>query len=207
MARKLKRKTFDKKDVKKEIQVNTDVHLFLFSVYRASGHLIKKFKLFNQLGLNEHSLFPNSDLDISKVKIKSMENYPMLSNFEGLKSLIEQITRASFLFHSDEMKVKYNFDKKIYREKILSRLYNVKREIKNIEYIEKWKEDLPCADKEVADALETLKDVVVNFKVVEEFANMNLDIDVKLKKYIRTLMTKFNKYFLTYVTEIIESGS
>ena len=38
---------FDKKDVKKEIQVNTDVHLFLFSVYRASGHLIKKFKLFN----------------------------------------------------------------------------------------------------------------------------------------------------------------
>nr|DAX77345.1 MAG TPA: hypothetical protein [Caudoviricetes sp.] len=207
MARKLKRKTFDKKDVKKEIQVNTDVHLFLFSVYRASGHLIKKFKLFNQLGLNEHSLFPNSDLDISKVKIKSMENYPMLSNFEGLKSLIEQITRASFLFHSDEMKVKYNFDKKIYREKILSRLYNVKREIKNIEYIEKWKEDLPCSDKEVADALETLKDVVVNFKVVEEFANMDLDIDVKLKKYTRTLMTKFNKYFLPYATEIIESGS
>ena len=131
----------------------------------------------------------------------------MLSNFEGLKSLIEQITRASFLFHSDEMKAKYNFDKKIYREKILGRLYNAKREIKNIKYIEKWKEDLPCADKEVADALETLKDVVVNFKVVEEFANMDLDVDVKLKKYIRTLMTKFNKYFLTYVTEIIESGS
>ena len=207
MARKLKIKKLDKKDVKKEIQANTDVHLFLFSVYRASGHLIKKFKLFNQLGLNEHSLFPNSDLDISKVKIKSMGNYPMLSNFEGLKSLIEQITRASFLFHSDEMKAKYNFDKKIYREKILGRLYDAKREIKNIKYIEKWKEDLPCADKEVADALETLKDVVVNFKVVEEFANMNLDIDVKLKKYIRTLMTKFNKYFLTYVTEIIESGS
>jgi hypothetical protein len=207
MARKLKIKKLDKKDVKKEIQANTDVHLFLFSVYRASGHLIKKFKLFNQLGLNEHSLFPNSDLDISKVKIKSMGNYPMLSNFEGLKSLIEQITRASFLFHSDEMKAKYNFDKKIYREKILGRLYDAKREIKNIKYIEKWKEDLPCADKEVADALETLKDVVVNFKVVEEFANMDLDIDVKLKKYIRTLMTKFNKYFLTYVTEIIESGS
>ena len=207
MARKLKIKKLDKKDVKKEIQANTDVHLFLFSVYRASGHLIKKFKLFNQLGLNEHSLLPNSDLDINKVKIKSMDNYPMLSNFEGLKSLIEQITRASFLFHSDEMKTKYNFDKKIYREKILGRLYNAKREIKNIKYIEKWKEDLPCADKEVADALETLKDVVVNFKVVEEFANMNLDIDVKLKKYIRTLMTKFNKYFLTYVTEIIESGS
>lgn len=207
MARKLKKKKLDKKDVKKEIQTNTDVHLFLFSVYRASGHLIKKFKLFNQLGLNEHSLLPNSDLDINKVKIKSMDNYPMLSNFEGLKSLIEQITRASFLFHSDEMKAKYNFDKKIYREKILGRLYNAKREIKNIKYIEKWKEDLPCADKEVADALETLKDVVVNFKVVEEFANMDLDIDVKLKKYIRTLMTKFNKYFLTYVTEIIESGS
>nr|DAU66786.1 MAG TPA: hypothetical protein [Caudoviricetes sp.] len=207
MARKLKIKKLDKKDVKKEIQTNTDVHLFLFSVYRASGHLIKKFKLFNQLGLNEHSLLPNSDLDINKVKIKSMDNYPMLSNFEGLKSLIEQITRASFLFHSDEMKAKYNFDKKIYREKILGRLYNAKREIKNIKYIEKWKEDLPCADKEVADALETLKDVVVNFKVVEEFANMDLDIDVKLKKYIRTLMTKFNKYFLTYVTEIIESGS
>lgn len=207
MARKLKIKKLDKKDVKKEIQANTDVHLFLFSVYRASGHLIKKFKLFNQLGLNEHSLLPNSDLDINKVKIKSMDNYPMLSNFEGLKSLIEQITRASFLFHSDEMKAKYNFDKKIYREKILGRLYNAKREIKNIKYIEKWKEDLPCANKEVADALETLKDVVVNFKVVEEFANMNLDIDVKLKKYIRTLMTKFNKYFLTYVTEIIESGS
>ena len=207
MARKLKIKKIDKKDVKKEIQANTDVHLFLFSVYRASGHLIKKFKLFNQLGLSEHSLLPNSDLDISKVKIKSMGNYPMLSNFEGLKSLIEQITRASFLFHSDEMKAKYNFDKKIYREKILGRLYNAKREIKNIKYIEKWKEDLPCADKEVADALETLKDVVVNFKVVEEFANMDLDIDVKLKKYIRTLMTKFNKYFLTYVTEIIESGS
>ena len=207
MARKLKIKKLDKKEVKKEIQANLDVHLFLFSVYKASGHLIKKFKLFTQLGLSEHSLLPNSDLDISKVKIKSMRNYPMLSNFEGLKSLIEQITRASFLFHSDEMKAKYNFDKKIYREKILGRLYDAKREIKNIKYIEKWKEDLPCADKEVADALETLKDVVVNFKVVEEFANMDLDIDVKLKKYIRTLMTKFNKYFLTYVTEIIESGS
>lgn len=205
MARKLKVKTLDKKDVKKEIQANPDVHLFLFSVYKASGHLIRKFKLFTQLGLNEHSLFPNSDLDISKVKIKSMDNYPMLSNFEGLKSLIEQITRASFLFHSDEMKAKYNFDKKIYREKILGRLYNAKREIKNIKYIEKWKEDLPCADKEVADALETLKDVVVNFKVVEEFANMDLDIDVKLRKYIRTLMTKFNNNFLPYVTEIIES--
>ena len=70
MARKLKVKTLDKKDVKKEIQANPDVHLFLFSVYKASGHLIKKFKLFTQLGLNEHSLFPNSDLDISKVKIK-----------------------------------------------------------------------------------------------------------------------------------------
>lgn len=207
MARKLKAKTLDKKDVKKEIQANPDVHLFLFSVYKASGHLIKKFKLFTQLGLNEHSLFPNSDLDISKVKIKSMDNYPMLSNFEGLKSLIEQITRASFLFHSNEMKVKYNFDKKIYREKILSRLYDVKREIKNIEYIEKWEEDLPCADKEVADALETLKDIVVNFKVVEEFANMDLDIDVKLRKYIRTMITKFNKNFLPYVAEIIESGS
>lgn len=207
MARKLKIKKLDKKEVKKEIQANPDVHLFLFSVYKASGHLIKKFKLFTQLGLSKHSLLPNSDLDIGKVKIKSMGNYPMLSNFEGLKSLIEQITRASFLFHSDEMKAKYNFDKKIYREKILGRLYDAKREIKNIKYIEKWKEDLPCADKEVADALETLKDVVVNFKVVEEFANMDLDIDVKLKKYIRTLMTRFNKYFLTYVTEIIESGS
>ena len=57
------------------------------------------------------------------------------------------------------------------------------------------------------DALETLKDVVVNFKVVEEFANMDLDIDVKLRKYIRTLITKFNRHFLPYVAEIIESGS
>lgn len=205
MARKLKGKTLDKKDVKKEIQANPDVHLFLFSVYKASGHLIKKFKLFTQLGLNEHSLFPNSDLDISKVKIKSMDNYPMLSNFEGLKSLIEQITRASFLFHSEEMKAKYNFDKKIYREKILGREYFLKRYIKNKEYMMKWKNDLPCADEETADALETLKDIVVNFKVVEEFANMDLDIDVKLRKYIRTLITKFNRHFLPYVTEIIES--
>ena len=81
----------------------------------------------------------------------------------------------------------------------------MKRYIKNEEYMKKWKNDLPCADEETADALETLKDIVVNFKVVEEFANMDLDIDVKLRKYIRTLITKFNKHFLPYVTEIIEN--
>ena len=81
----------------------------------------------------------------------------------------------------------------------------MKREIKNIEYIEKWKEDLPCADKEVADALETLKDIIVNFKIVQIFSDKNLDIDRNVRKYIRTMITKFNNNFLPYVTEIIES--
>ena len=37
MARKLKTKKLDRKEVKKEILENGEVHMFLFSVYKASG--------------------------------------------------------------------------------------------------------------------------------------------------------------------------
>lgn len=48
MARKLKTKKLDKKEVKKEILENGEVHMFLFSVYKASGYLLDRFRLFNQ---------------------------------------------------------------------------------------------------------------------------------------------------------------
>lgn len=203
MARKLKTKKLDKKEVKKEILENGEVHMFLFSVYKASGHLLNRFRLFGQLRLRRGCPEPNRELDIRKVKIKSMANYPMLENYEGLKSLTEQITRMSFLFHSPEMKKKYNFDKKIYRDRGMHALYGGLRDIFDRHYSEKWKDDLPCADPEVAEALMTLKDIIVNFKVVQMFSDKDLDIDSRLRKYSRTLITKFNKHFLPYTAEII----
>ena len=181
------------------------MHLFLFSVYKASGHLIKKFKLHRQLGINRD----NQDklLEIQNIKIKSMEHYPILAEFKGIKSLTEQITRAMFLFHKKEMREKYSLDSKIYKTNELHAIYYGLRKITDEHYKEKWKNDLLCADEEVADALETLKDIIVNFKIVQIFSDKNLDIDRNVRKYIRTLITKFNKHFLPYVTEIIESGS
>lgn len=207
MARKLKLKKLDKKEVKKEILENGEVHMFLFSVYKASGYLLDRFRLFNQLGLNRYCPEPNRELDMKKVKIKSMGNYPMLENYEGLKSLIEQTVRMTFLFHSPEMKKKYNFDKKIYRDRGMHALYDGLRELFDKHYSEKWKDDLPCEDPEVAEALTTLKDIIVNFKVVQMFTDKDLDIDARLRKYSRTLITKFNNYFMPYTAEIIESGS
>ena len=193
MARKIKTKKLDKKEVKKEILENGEVHMFLFSAYKASGYLLNRFRLFGQLGLRRGCPEPNRELDIRKVKIKSMANYPMLENYEGLKSLTEQITRMSFLFHSPEMKKKYNFDKKIYRDRGMHALYGGLRDIFDKYYSEKWKDDLLCADPEVAEALMILKDIIVNFKVVQMFSD----------KYSRTLITKFNKHFLPYTAEII----
>ena len=207
MARKLKTKKLDKKEVKKEILENGEVHMFLFSVYKASGYLLDRFRLFNQLGLNRYCPEPNRELDMKKVKIKSMGNYPMLENYEGLKSLIEQTVRMTFLFHSPEMKKKYNFDNKIYRDRGMHALYDGLRGIFDKHYSEKWKDDLPCEDPEVAEALKTLKDIIVNFKVVQMFTDKDMDIDARLRKYSRTLITKFNKHFLPYTAEIIESGS
>lgn len=207
MARKLKLKKLDKKEVKKEILENGEVHMFLFSVYKASGYLLDRFRLFSQLGLNRYCPEPNSELDMKKVRIKSMGNYPMLENYEGLKSLIEQTVRMTFLFHSPEMKKKYNFDKKIYRDRGMHALYDGLRELFDKHYSEKWKDDLPCEDPEVAEALTTLKDIVVNFKVVQMFTDKDLEIDSRLRKYSRTLITKFNNHFLPYTAEIIESGS
>ena len=181
--------------------------MFLFSVYKASGHLLNRFRLFSQLGINRHCPEPNRELDMKKVKIKSMRNYPMLENYEGLKSLIEQTVRLTFLFHSPEMKKKYNFDNKIYRDRGMHALYDGLRGIFDKFYSEKLKDDLPCEDPEVAEALETLKDIIVNFKVVQMFTDKDMDIDARLRKYSRTLITKFNKHFLPYTAEIIESGS
>ena len=86
-------------------------------------------------------------------------------------------------------------------------LYDGLRELFDKHYSEKWKDDLPCEDPEVAEALTTLKDIVVNFKVVQMFTDKDLEIDSRLRKYSRTLITKFNKHFLPYTAEIIESGS
>ena len=179
MARKIKTKKLDKKEIKKEIIENGEVHMFLFSVYKASGHLLNRFRLFNQLGLNRYCPEPNSELTV----------------------------RLTFLFHSPEMKKKYNFDNKIYRDRGMHALYDGLRGIFDKHYSEKWKDDLPCTDPEVAEALETLKNFIVNFKVVQMFTDKDMDIDARLRKYSRTLITKFNKHFLPYTAEIIESGS
>lgn len=204
MARKLKTR-ITTKQAKKEAEKNTDVHMLLFSVYKAANLLLTKFKLHRQLGINRH----NQDklLEIQNIKIKSMEHYPILAEFKGIKSLTEQITRAMFLFHKKEMREKYSLDSKIYKTNELHAIYYGLRKITDEHYKEKWKNDLPCADEEVADALETLKDIIVNFKIVQIFSDKNLDIDRNVRKYIRTMITKFNNSFLPYVTEIIESGS
>ena len=62
MARKIKTKKLDRKEVKKEILENGEVHMFLSSAYKASGYLLNRFRLFGQLGLNRHGPEPNREL-------------------------------------------------------------------------------------------------------------------------------------------------
>ena len=83
--------------------------------------------------------------------------------------------------------------------------YEDLNELYGLPYKIKWASDIECADKEVEGALKTLADSIVRFKVVEDLIYRDIDIDIPTRKYIRTMITKFNRHFLPYVTEIIES--
>lgn len=205
MARKLKIKRPDKKDVKREVEENFDFHLLMFSVYKAASLFLDKFHLKTQFGINRHT--ENGIIETKNIKIKSLSGYPILENFEGIGTVITQITKSMLMLHNDTLRKKYNLDGRIYTDASLHKAYDECYLEYGLPYKIKWDEDIKSEDKEVEDALKTLADSVVRFRIVENLIYRDIDIDIPTRKYIRTMITKFNNSFLPYVTEIIESGS
>jgi hypothetical protein len=203
MARKLKQKRPDKKDVKKEVEENFDFHLLVFSVYKAASLFLEKFHLKTQFGINRHT--ENKIIDTKNIKIKSLNGYPMLADFKGIGTVITQITKSMLMLHNDTLRNKYNLDGRIYTDTSLHNAYDVCYLKHGLPYKLKWASDIECEDKEVEGALKTLADSIVRFKVIEDLIYRDIDIDIPTRKYIRTMITKFNNNFLPYVTEIIES--
>ena len=203
MARKLKIKRPDKKEIKREVEENFDFHLLMFSVYKAASLFLEKFHLKTQFGINRHT--ENGIIETKNIKIKSLSGYPILENFEGIGTVITQITKSMLMLHNDTLRKKYNLDGRIYTDASLHKAYDEHYLKYGLPYKVKWANDIECADKEVEDALKTLADSVVRFKVVEELIYRDIDIDIPTRKYIRTMITKFNNSFLPYVAEIIEN--
>lgn len=203
MARKLKIKRPDRKEIKREVEENFDFHLLVFSVYKAASLFLEKFHLKTQFGINRHT--ENGIIETKNIKIKSLSGYPILENFEGIGTVITQITKSMIMMHNKELLKKYNLDGRIYENKLLHAEYEKLYVEKAAPYFEKWHEDIKCEDKEVEGALKTLADSIVRFKVVEDLIYRDIDIDIPTRKYIRTMITKFNNNFLPYVTEIIEN--
>ena len=205
MARKLKQKRPDRKEIKREVEENFDFHLLVFSVYKAASLFLEKFHLKTQFGINRHT--ENGIIETKNIKIKSLNGYPMLADFKGIGTVITQITKSMLMLHNDTLRKKYNLDGRIYTDASLHKAYDQCYLKYGIPYKLKWTSDIECADKEVEDALKTLADSVVRFRIVEDLIYRDIDIDIPTRKYIRTMITKFNNNFLPYVTEIIESGN
>lgn len=205
MARKLKQKRPDRKEIKREVEENFDFHLLMFSVYKAASLFLEKFHLKTQFGITREN--ENRIIDTKNIKIKSLNGYPMLSDFKGIETVITQINKAMIMMHNNTLRKKYNMDGRIYTDKKLHKAYDEHYLKHGLPYKVKWANDIECEDKEVEGALKTLADSIVRFKVVEEMIYGDIDIDIPTRKYIRTMITKFNNNFLPYVTEIIESGS
>lgn len=203
MARKLKQKRPDKKEIKKEVEENFDFHLLVFSVYKAASLFLEKFHLKTQFGINRHT--ENKIIDTKNIKIKSLSGYPILSDFKGIGTVITQITKSMLMLHNDTLRKKYNLDGRIYTDTSLHNAYDVCYLKHGLPYKLKWASDIECEDKEVEGALKTLADSIVRFKVIEDLIYRDIEIDIPTRKYIRTMITKFNNNFLPYVTEIIES--
>ena len=205
MARKLKQKRPDRKEIKREVEENFDFHLLMFSVYKAASLFLDKFHLKTQFGITRGN--ESRIIDTKNIKIKSLKGYPILENFEGIATVIIQITKSMLMLHNDTLRKKYNLDGRIYTDVSLHNAYDEHYLKYGLPYKIKWDEDIKSEDKEVEDALKTLADSVVRFKIVEDLIYRDIDIDIPTRKYIRTMITKFNNSFLPYVTEIIESGS
>lgn len=203
MARKLKQKRPDKKEIKKEVEENFDFHLLVFSVYKAASLFLEKFHLKTQFGITRHT--ENKIIDTKNIKIKSLNGYPILADFKGIGTVITQITKSMLMLHNDTLRNKYNLDGRIYTDTSLHNAYDVCYLKHGLPYKLKWASDIECEDKEVEGALKTLADSIVRFKVIEDLIYRDIDIDIPTRKYIRTMITKFNNSFLPYVTEIIES--
>ena len=203
MARKLKIKRPDKKDIKKEVEENFDFHLLMFSVYKAASLFLDKFHLKNQFGITREN--ENRIIETKNIKIKSLNGYPILSDFKGIGTVITQITKSMMMLHNDTLRKKYNLDGRIYTDISLHNAYDEHYLKYGLPYKIKWANDIECEDKEVEGALKTLADSVVRFKVVEDLIYRDIDLDIPTRKYIRTMITKFNNSFLPYVAEIIEN--
>ena len=203
MARKLKQKRPDRKEIKKEVEENFDFHLLVFSVYKAASLFLEKFHLKTQFGINRHT--ENGIIETKNIKIKSLSGYPILSDFKGIGTVITQITKSMLMLHNDTLRKKYNLDGRIFTDASLHKACDQCYLKYGLPYKIKWASDIECTDKEVEDALKTLADSVVRFRIVEDLIYRDIDIDIPTRKYIRTMITKFNNSFLPYVTEIIEN--
>lgn len=201
--RKIKSKRIDEKEIKKEVLENMDFHMLMYAVYKAAGLLLKKFKLHTQFGLNKHN--ENKIIDTKKIKVKTLEHYPVLQDFPYMKETIQTLTKSMLMLHNDFLKGKYELDGRIYSNPILYKNYEKEFLSIALPLQLKWNRNLKCSDKETEEALNYLADVITRFGVIEKYISKNIVIDTATRKYIRTMITKFNKYFFVEAKEIIES--
>ena len=82
MARKLKQKRPDRKEIKREVKENFDFHLLMFSVYKAASLFLEKFHLKTQFGITREN--ENRIINTKNIKIKSLSGYQIMENFEGI---------------------------------------------------------------------------------------------------------------------------
>ena len=122
MARKLKIKRPDKKEIKREVEENFDFHLLMFSVYKAASLFLDKFHLKTQFGITRGN--ESRIIDTKNIKIKSLKGYPILENFEGIGTVITQITKSMLMLHNDTLRKKYNLDGRIYTDVSLHNAYD-----------------------------------------------------------------------------------
>ena len=122
MARKLKIKRPDRKEIKKEVEENFDFHLLMFSVYKAASLFLEKFHLKKQFGITREN--ESRIIDTKNIKIKSLNGYPILSDFKGIGTVITQITKSMMMLHNDTLRKKYNLDGRIYTDISLHNAYD-----------------------------------------------------------------------------------
>ncbi len=199
--RTIRKKKMKRKEIKKELDKNSDFHLLMFAIYWTAGTLLKKFRLHNQLGIITDS--ECQTIRPEDIKIKSLKNYMILSEFPYMKETIAYVVKSMIMLNSTSP----NLESRIYKDEQLGATYHaMAKESTNI-LLQKWRNNVRSVDNETHEALFFLLKLIAEFKVIEFLVSKkDIEIDRNVRKYIRTMVTKFNRYFLSEAKEIIESA-
>ena len=198
--RAIRKKKMKQKEIKRELEKNSDFHLLMFAIYWTAGTLLKKFRLHNQPGIIKDS--ECQTIRPEDVNIKTLENYMILSDFPYMKETITYIVKSMIMLNSTSP----NLESRIYKDRQLGSTYHaMARESTNI-LLKKWRNNVRSVDNETHEALFFLLKLIAEFKVIEYLVTKkDKKKEKNVRKYIRAMVTKFNKYFLPEAKEIIES--